>query len=84
MDDFPLPCILHWNQQHFVVCYRIRKRRNKYKILIGDPAGTQTVTYNEEEFKRCWISSREKGQDTGVALVLEPTPDFYSRRTKPD
>lgn len=78
VDDFPLPCILHWNQQHFVVCYRIRKRRNKYKILIGDPAGTQTVTYNEEEFKRCWISSREKGQDTGVALVLEPTPDFYS------
>ena len=41
VDDFPLPCILHWNQQHFVVCYRIRKRRNKYKILIGDPAGTQ-------------------------------------------
>lgn len=78
VDDFPLPCILHWNQQHFVVCYRIRKRRNKYKILIGDPAGTQTVTYNEEEFKRCWISSREKGQDSGVALVLEPTPDFYS------
>ena len=78
VDDFPLPCILHWNQQHFVVCYRIRKRRNKYKILIGDPAGTQTMTYNEEEFKRCWISSREKGQDTGVALVLEPTPDFYS------
>lgn len=78
VDDFPLPCILHWNQQHFVVCYRIRKRRNKYKILIGDPAGTQTVTYNEEEFKRCWISSREKGQDTGVALILEPTPDFYS------
>lgn len=77
-DDFPLPCILHWNQQHFVVCYRIRKRRNTYKILIGDPAGTQTVTYNEEEFKRCWISSRERGQDTGVALVLEPTPDFYS------
>ena len=36
------------------------------------------MTYNEEEFKRCWISSREKGQDTGVALVLEPTPDFYS------
>lgn len=36
------------------------------------------MTYKEEEFKRCWISSREKGQDTGVALVLEPTPDFYS------
>ena len=77
-DEFPLPCILHWNQQHFVVCYRIKKRHNKYKILIGDPAGAQPVTYNEEEFKRCWISSRDRGQDTGVALVLEPTPDFYS------
>ena len=25
--DVPLPCILHWNQNHFVVCYDIKKKR---------------------------------------------------------
>ncbi|WP_349967946.1 cysteine peptidase family C39 domain-containing protein, partial [Phocaeicola massiliensis] len=29
-EDVPLPCILHWNQNHFVVCYDIRKKRNGY------------------------------------------------------
>ncbi len=26
-DEVPLPCIVHWNQRHFVVVYRIRKHR---------------------------------------------------------
>jgi ATP-binding cassette, subfamily B, bacterial len=26
-DEVPLPCIVHWNQRHFVVVYEIRKRR---------------------------------------------------------
>jgi ATP-binding cassette, subfamily B, bacterial len=26
-DEVPLPCIVHWNQRHFVVVYGIRKRR---------------------------------------------------------
>ena len=25
VEDVPLPCILHWNQNHFVVCYKIKK-----------------------------------------------------------
>lgn len=40
------PCILHWNQNHFVVCYGIEKCRNgKYKMRISDPA-TQRLTYS--------------------------------------
>lgn len=27
VEDVPLPCILHWSQKHFVVCYDIRKRK---------------------------------------------------------
>ena len=26
VEDVPLPCILHWNHNHFVVCYKIKKR----------------------------------------------------------
>ena len=41
-EDVPLPCILHWNQNHFVVCYRIRKDR----FYIADP-GAGKVVYEE-------------------------------------
>ena len=69
VEDVPLPCILHWNQGHFVVCYDIRKRRNCYRISIADPA-SQLITYREEEFKRCWLSTKIGGEERGTALVL--------------
>jgi putative hemolysin secretion transport system ATP-binding protein len=51
-NDFP--CILYWNQNHFVVCYDITKKTpNKYKIKISDPA-SQRLTYTKEEFLHCW------------------------------
>lgn len=73
----PLPCILHWNQNHFVVCYGIKKKKNGgYEILISDPAG-EKYTMNKSEFFKCWISTHSGGEDTGTALLLEPTPNFY-------
>jgi ATP-binding cassette subfamily B protein len=27
-DEVPLPCIVHWNQRHFVVVYEIKKKRS--------------------------------------------------------
>ena len=71
-DEAVKPCILHWNQNHFVVCYKIKKG----KIYIADPA-SGLVVYTEEEFKRCWISTKVNGEDTGTALLLEPGPEFY-------
>lgn len=70
--DALLPCILHWNQNHFVVLYGIRKNR----YLIADPAST-LVTFAEEEFCHCWYSTKVNGADTGTALLLEPSPVFY-------
>ena len=70
----PLPCILHWNQRHFVVCYRIRKGR----FYIADPAGGKAV-YTREEFRRCWVSTQVEGQESGTALLLEPGPAFYEQ-----
>jgi len=78
INDVPLPCIVHWNQNHFVVLYQIEKRKNGFRFHIADPAGSK-VTYTEEEFKRCWLSGRNDGEDEGVVLCLEPTPSFYNR-----
>lgn len=78
-EDAPFPCILHWNQNHFVVCYGVdRRRRNgktAYRLRISDPA-TQRVTLTRKEFEKCWLSSRNSQGETGVALLLEPGPDF--------
>ena len=71
-NEVPLPCILHWNQNHFVVLYKIKG--NKY--YISDPA-TKKVVFNEEELKRCWVSTKTNEEDKGTALLLEPGPVFY-------
>ena len=73
-----LPCILHWNQNHFVVCYRIECHKNgEVSLYIADPASRKLI-YHKEEFLRCWISKKENSTDTGTALLLEPSPLFDS------
>lgn len=75
-NDAPLPCILHWNHRHFVVCYGIKKNKNGgYNINIADPA-SQKICYNDKEIKKCWLNVMHDGQYYGNALLLEPTPEF--------
>ena len=71
-----LPCILHWNQNHFVVCYKIKMRKNgDADIYIADPASMK-VTYKKEEFLKCWLSTKQDSIGRGTALLLEPGPTF--------
>jgi len=76
INDVSLPCIVHWNQNHFVVLYGIRKKRKGYLFDVADPAGSK-ITYTEEEFKHCWLSGKKEKHETGIILCLEPTPIFY-------
>lgn len=79
LEEAPFPCILHWNQNHFVVCYGIKKKKGgDYEIKISDPAGEKYVL-DKEGFLNCWISTKHKGEDTGTALLLSPTPEFYEQ-----
>ena len=71
-----LPCILHWNQNHFVVLYKVKKGKTFY---IADPA-KGLVKYNLEEFKKHWVSTQSDGEEKGVAMFLEPTPAFYEKK----
>ena len=81
----PLPCILHWNRNHFVVLYDIRKhwRTGALTFCIADPA-SQLVRYDKEEFMRCWANTVSAQQEPmGVALLLTPTPEFSSIADEP-
>ena len=73
VKNIPLPCILHWNQNHFVVLYKVKNGNTFY---IADPArGKYAIDY--AGFEKCWISTKEQGKESGFALMASPTPDFY-------
>ncbi|WP_293669340.1 peptidase domain-containing ABC transporter [uncultured Parabacteroides sp.] len=77
IDECPLPCILHWNKNHFVVCHKIEKKKGINLFHIADPGTLTPVIYTEEEFSRCWINTEVGGKEAGLALLLEPSPEFY-------
>ena len=77
VEEVPLPCILHWNQEHFVVLYEIRKKNifsKEIVHLIADP-GHGMVNVDKETLMKCWAGTAD---ERGVALLLEPTPEFYT------
>ena len=78
--EAPLPAIVHWNQNHFVVVYKIKKhRKGHYTVYVADP-GRGLVTYTKEEFCGHWISTKTNGEEKGIALLLEPTEQFYTQK----
>lgn len=70
------PIILHWNQNHFVVLVSLKKG----KFKVADPS-KGLIEYSEEEFKKHWLcsSTNKKENDLGIALLLEPTVNFYQK-----
>ena len=77
VEKAPMPCIVHWNQNHFVVIYRIRRN----KVFVADP-GKGLMTYTKEDFCNHWLSTRAKSEDKGVVLLLEPTRLFYENESE--
>ncbi|TDW99152.1 peptidase domain-containing ABC transporter [Dinghuibacter silviterrae] len=73
-DAATLPCILHWNQDHFVVLVRVKGS----SIRVADPAAG-LLQYTREQFLDRWATqdTQEEGP-SGIALLLEPAPGFYS------
>jgi ATP-binding cassette subfamily B protein len=61
----PLPCILHFNENHFVVLYKVKKSL----FYIADPSKGK-YALSIEQLSEKWISN--------MTLLLEVTPDFYS------
>lgn len=86
VNELPLPAIVHWDQNHFVVCYGIKKKWNnafnrrecKYELKISDPDRGKFII-DQDSFLKSWISSKLDGEDVGIALTLSPTPLFYEQ-----
>lgn len=81
--DVPLPCILYWNQNHFVVCYGIKKQRGRCLFQIADPASSLLV-YSEAEIKRYWLSAESDSRELGIVLALEPGARFFEKDDEPE
>ena len=73
--DAPLPCIVHWNKNHYVVVYHIDKAG---KVYVSDP-GYGLITYTKAEFIKYWIGENaQENTEEGIALILETSPAFYT------
>ena len=72
LKEAPLPLIVHWNKNHFVVVYKIKKD----VVYISDPS-YGLITYTKDEFITRWIGNNAKEYTKeGISLLLEVTPRF--------
>ncbi|WP_424044590.1 peptidase domain-containing ABC transporter [Prevotella denticola] len=79
-EEAPMPCIVHWNQNHFVVVYKIKKhKKGKYVVYVADP-GKGLVTYAQKEFCEHWASTMTEGEEKGIALIFDTTEQFYVQK----
>lgn len=82
LADLSLPCIVFWQQRHFVVVYGVVKRRAGYRIKVADPA-IGKLEYSLNEFLQGWAGMGDAGDEKGLCLLLEPTPVLYSQPAEP-
>lgn len=73
LRERPVPFIAHWQQGHFVVVYKVTRRR----VYVADPAAG-LLDYTHQEFAKAWEQAQEnEGENySGIALLVEPTPAF--------
>ena len=78
-DEINLPCILHWNKNHYVVCYKVTGKGEKRTFHISDPA-IGKLKYDTKNLYKHWISGKFEGEDVGIAMQVEPGSDFYVKK----
>lgn len=65
----PLPCVVFWQQYHFVIVYKIKLD----SVLVADPAHG-LLEYSKDEFIENWMGGMDHEKEEGITLLLEPTP----------
>jgi len=75
-EKCPLPAILHWEQNHFVVLYDIKQSKwtGRQKYYVANPAYGKHA-FSEDTFKRFWLNG-----DKGVVIAIEPRDEFYEKK----
>lgn len=77
LEKMPLPAILLWNQNHFVVLHKIDRKRHRYHL--ADPSMGHMV-FDEEEFQQRWESDGEPG----IAIMTAPDEGFDQVAFEPE
>jgi ATP-binding cassette subfamily B protein len=72
-DVIPKPCIINWGNNHFVVVYQ----QDSSKVWIADPAQGK-YKLNNDEFLKKWIGEEADIENSGIVLICQSTPDFYT------
>lgn len=73
----PLPAILYWDKKHFVVLYKIKKKRKGVFFYLSNPSyGKEVLSADEFKTKFCCNS------DAGIAILIDPKQEFYIQRKK--
>jgi ATP-binding cassette subfamily B protein len=75
IEESPLPAIIHWRQNHFVVLHKIDRKGNAH---IADPAHGH-IRLTQEEFIRNWSGTVTAGEKEGMILFFDPSPEFYQQ-----
>jgi ATP-binding cassette subfamily B protein len=74
VNSIPLPAIVFWKENHFVVVYGTDKRF----VYVSDPAKGR-IKYTHEEFKKGWY---RKNENQGILLAVEPMADFRDSKAE--
>jgi ATP-binding cassette subfamily B protein len=72
ITEIPLPAILHWSNNHFVVLYKIKNGQ----YFIADPA-IGKIRLSADRFQHLFYTD----ESHGIAILLEPTTEFYTNKT---
>lgn len=78
IDDAPKPCIIHWDNNHYVV---VTPKTDKKKVTIADPA-KGILKFKKREFLEHWLSFKTQETAKGVVLILEPGLNFHELQSE--
>lgn len=72
----PLPAILHWEQNHFVVLYDVKQHKltKKWTYFVANPAYGKHG-FSESSFEKYWLNG-----GTGIVIAVEPQEEFYDKK----
>lgn len=78
-EQIALPCILHWDGRHYVVCHRVSGKGGNRVFHICDPA-IGKIRVRGDELRSHWLSGHLGEEEVGLAMQLEPAPDFREKQ----
>lgn len=82
LSKTPLPAILHWDQSHFVVLYKITRNGNRFHV--ADP-GKGKIAYSLKDFNSHWVVADKFGiENKGIAMFFNSDVNFKNEHSIQD